>query len=1089
MEINFNGVSSADHSLIVTQVKRGVLPPKAAQMLTAPGRPGAYFFRSETGVTTFTVSFDLIGEATIADFENRKRLIAEWLDVDEPAPLVFDYELDKTYYAIPDGNYDLERAGTYGSFDVTFICPDPYAYGITKTGTVAQVYPAFSRGGGIRYRNDGTQVTADYPYYQPGKFGDAILIEEGTSNLLTTASVPAAEEVSVTQGGNYTLSIYGTNPSAKIEHKRVENIANTTLAKEGTDFSQTIDTTWNTGTLSGTVAASDGTNQYGILQLAKSGTDLSKTWTSDTDFSGGSFSGTAVYGTGTNAYIALNNQPNWGTRDGMTSLSTWNGSGTAGATVDPGGFIRVTSSASVNVGIDRQPAVTFTNGFTLDFRARTSDGNSSFYISDGSVRFSDAIPSTNGNWSWFRIRITNSTTGYLYQDGTLIKTLTSSSYSTRRILLGYRSSGTAGATYDFDAVYFTIGADYGPPPANHTYTGTYISPGLDLSSVALEGTSNWTGTTSNSSLYSLEVGTNTIEFQAGTYSGGSVTWDTTWSSEFPYTKGADLTNKWVRWRTTQSIKDSGDAPWLRDITISLTSGYVASGSYESPVVDISQVGKAASTLQNWTMFSTQPPGTTVTLSTRYSLDGGSTWSAYADTTNGGTIPGISQSTDLSNARFQYKFTLSTTDVGATPQIDKTTYTFTTGYKTSQTFTLPGYSVGSIGTSAGSLASWTETKPSGTNIVVESSLDNTNWSVVTNGGTLFANGTDLTGKTLYLRYTLSTTDTSQTPTMGASLTWKIAQQDPAKIIPATSTLSFTPTNVARWQLEAKPYATGWQPYGTARNAETLTYKASILNAAQGTAELWAYEEGENAVRRYLLDIDGSSRFSLYRDTDGKYHVVFNGTDAMSTNAPAVGWHHVAIRWNGMDVALFIDGAQAASATLADAVAFTGATKLYVGSRNDGTLQWNGLLDDLMISNIARSDTEILAHATNGQPMTPDENKTLKLTFDDSLAPSMDTSDIANNGTAPTYPVITATMGQASTYLKISSGADFVYISRNFVAGDVVVIDCAKAIATVNGVRVPVSLDSNFFALSKGAINITTDPAGVADVTISYAERWK
>jgi predicted phage tail component-like protein len=1072
MKLTFNGVSSESHSLLVTNVKRGVLPPKSAQMLSVPGKPGTYFFRTDTDVAAFTVSLDLIGEPTLADFEARKRKIAEWLDVEEPAPLVFDYEPELTYYAIPDGSFDLERLGTYGSFDVTFIAPDPYAHGVEKSGTVARVYPIFSRDGGIRYRDDGSEVTADYPWYQSGKFDEAVLVEEGTENLLTSASSPIAEELSVTPGADYTLSLIGTNSSAKIEHKRTEPIANTSLEKEGEDYTGLIDTNWSSGTLSNVVAVSDGTYSSGILQLAKSGTDFSE---KDSTFEG-TYENTEF--AGDRLVIKM---PAWDYRDFMGNLSLWNGGSTAGASVMREGdttFIRITSTTGAT-GIDKRPEVSFTNGFTLDMRVR-SNSETTFYISDGNVGFIDTIPNTNNEWAWVRIAIANSTNGAIYQNGQLLKTISSRSYTTRRVMLGY-SSGTAGKVIDIDAVYYVY-ANHGAPPDSNIYSGNYYSGEFDISNVGLAKAASYTPTIDEGLNWSGDPGTIDIKFQLGTFDGTSTTWSGTWSDTIPVQKGDDLSDKRLKYWVHMETRDSGESPQLFDLTMSITSGYHTSGYRESPVTNPSRVVKAAEARQEY--FGDLPEGTSVKLETQYSLDGGTTWSEWAETENGGQIPGITQNTDLSNARFKYKFILSTTDVAVTPSLDRSVYTFTTGYKPSQTFTIPAYSVGSIGVVASSSVTWTETTPASTEIKVESSLDGETWTAVENGGELLPAGTDLSGKSLYLRYTLSTSDTRYTPMMGSALTWAIAQQESSRIIPATDTLVLTPSNVDRWQLEAKQYATGWHAYGTPRNAETLRYKSDILNSAEGTIELWAQEK-DGSNMRYLFDLEDV--FSAYQ-LDGKYVVVF-GQQTLEADAPADGWHHVAIRWSRRDVALFLDGNLAAGTSLASDISIPSSSWLYIGCRSDGTTQWNALIDDLMFSNVARSNDEIMTHATSGAPMPSDEQTALKVSFDGTLAPDTTQGGIKNEGTAPTYPVITIAIADRMPYLRISNGADYVYIEREFSEGDIVEIDCERALATVNGARVPVSLDSNFFPLRKGAINLVLDPVGMADVSIRFVERWK
>lgn len=91
------------------------------------------------------------------------------------------------------------------------------------------------------------------------------------------------------------------------------------------------------------------------------------------------------------------------------------------------------------------------------------------------------------------------------------------------------------------------------------------------------------------------------------------------------------------------------------------------GTLESAELDISSVGTASGTTKiSWD--ATEPSGATVTMETRVSTDGGSSWTSWSSVTNGGGIPGITSSLDVSNGRVQYRATLTTT--GASPALEQ-----------------------------------------------------------------------------------------------------------------------------------------------------------------------------------------------------------------------------------------------------------------------------------------------------------------------------------------------------------------------------------------------------------------------------------
>src|SRR5690606_41987982 len=86
---------------------------------------------------------------------------------------------------------------------------------------------------------------------------------------------------------------------------------------------------------------------------------------------------------------------------------------------------------------------------------------------------------------------------------------------------------------------------------------------------------------------------------------------------------------------------------------------------------------------------------------RVRLDGGNGWTEWTEAAPG-NFPGIDQTTDLSNARIQYRVELETADVSITPFFDGLSYVLTSAYKPSQTFALPPVDVSNIGTVARSV---------------------------------------------------------------------------------------------------------------------------------------------------------------------------------------------------------------------------------------------------------------------------------------------------------------------------------------------------------------------------------------------------
>jgi len=103
------------------------------------------------------------------------------------------------------------------------------------------------------------------------------------------------------------------------------------------------------------------------------------------------------------------------------------------------------------------------------------------------------------------------------------------------------------------------------------------------------------------------------------------------------------------------------ATWTTD-----TNRRVPQGVRVSPVIDISPVGVFGPSLITWQQ--SLPTGTSITIETNFSLDGGITWQGWQVATNGQSVPGIPWGADLSQGRLQIRETLSTTDTSLTPSL-------------------------------------------------------------------------------------------------------------------------------------------------------------------------------------------------------------------------------------------------------------------------------------------------------------------------------------------------------------------------------------------------------------------------------------
>jgi sugar lactone lactonase YvrE len=142
---------------------------------------------------------------------------------------------------------------------------------------------------------------------------------------------------------------------------------------------------------------------------------------------------------------------------------------------------------------------------------------------------------------------------------------------------------------------------------------------------------------------------------------------------------------------------------------------------------------------------------------------------------------------------------------------------------------------------------------------------------------------------------------------------------------------------------------------------LTYPTtSNLSRTAGTIEFWVRFNQEVAAGAIhdLFEFDGpGGGIQIVKHSGGNLHaVMWNATDLTDIHAETGGWqagewHHVAMTWQGGQMALLVDGFPQASSntvSLPDSLAET----LHIGSSPRGEWQANAVIDELRISNIPR-----------------------------------------------------------------------------------------------------------------------------------------
>jgi predicted phage tail component-like protein len=152
--IDYSGFRLTDY-VKVTKVKRDILPPREVMTLDIPARHGQYYSGFKYGMRKIDVDITLIGQSP-SQYVDTLRFLAYALDVDTPSELSFSDEPNKVYYAIVSEATDMDEMVNIGTGTISFLCPEPFAYGISEI----QVNPVGKK---FTFDNKGTAKT--YPKF------------------------------------------------------------------------------------------------------------------------------------------------------------------------------------------------------------------------------------------------------------------------------------------------------------------------------------------------------------------------------------------------------------------------------------------------------------------------------------------------------------------------------------------------------------------------------------------------------------------------------------------------------------------------------------------------------------------------------------------------------------------------------------------------------------------------------------------------------------------------------------------------------------------------------------------------------------
>ena len=147
---------------------------------------------------------------------------------------------------------------------------------------------------------------------------------------------------------------------------------------------------------------------------------------------------------------------------------------------------------------------------------------------------------------------------------------------------------------------------------------------------------------------------------------------------------------------------------------------------------------------------------------------------------------------------------------------------------------------------------------------------------------------------------------------------------------------------------------------------------------------------------------NEKWAIYMETDGTISLRFNGTPYWSENSSTANrgtakvndgaWHHVAFTWDGSTVKVFVDYEQDKFAKNGSARQFSNSSTISYADSNgkdnrtriggypysdaNGSRKFNGLIDEVRVSNVALTPDQFLRL----HPVDMDEDEVLRVSFD-------------------------------------------------------------------------------------------------------------
>lgn len=147
----YKGIHSSTKGLEIVDIKgRTIMPGVNSKNFTVPSMHGQHYFGFRYDKRELDVTV-LLNSTSINTFRDSNRDLAIWLNpLAGLSDLIFDDEPTKKYKAVVTNTQDWNQTKAWGTSEIRFICPDPFAYSTTpRTQTSSSGSFVVNNGGAV----------------------------------------------------------------------------------------------------------------------------------------------------------------------------------------------------------------------------------------------------------------------------------------------------------------------------------------------------------------------------------------------------------------------------------------------------------------------------------------------------------------------------------------------------------------------------------------------------------------------------------------------------------------------------------------------------------------------------------------------------------------------------------------------------------------------------------------------------------------------------------------------------------------------------------------------------------------------------